>query len=96
MHLFNIIEIFNKFKIFEYHRIQNFSNNVDLRKQDFLSQEKISHRSHFVNKDVSQSWFNKMILIICYLLINISAVGLDTSSSIDLQAYTNWDACPLL
>ena len=55
MHLFNIIEIFNKFKIFEYHRIQNFSNNVDLRKQDFLSQEKISHRSHFVNKDVSQS-----------------------------------------
>ena len=36
--LFNIIEIFNKFKIFEYHRIQKCTNNSDLRKQDFLSE----------------------------------------------------------
>ena len=28
-----------------------------MRKQVFLSAEKISHRSHFLNKDVSQSWF---------------------------------------
>ena len=47
---FNIIEIFNKLKIFENHRIQNFSDNIDLRKQVFLSAEKISERSGFVNK----------------------------------------------
>ena len=51
--LFNIIKIFNKFKIFEYHQIQKY-NNINLRKQDFLSEEK-SHRSRFVIKDVSQS-----------------------------------------
>ena len=44
------LKIFNKLKIFEYHQIQNFSNNIDLRKQVFLSAEKISER--FVNKDV--------------------------------------------
>ena len=31
------------------------SNNIDLRKLDFLSPEKISKRSRFVNKDISQS-----------------------------------------
>ena len=58
IHLFNIIKIFNKLKIFDYHLIQNFSKNVDLRKQDFLSQEEISHLSLFVNKDVLRSWIN--------------------------------------
>ena len=43
-----------KCKIFEYHWIQKFSNYADLGKQDFLSQEKLSYRSRFVNKDVSQ------------------------------------------
>ena len=52
-----MIEILNKLKIFEYNRIQNFSNNIDLRKQVFLSSEKISERSCFVNKDVMQSFF---------------------------------------
>ena len=33
------------------YRIQKFSNNIDLRKVDFLSAEKISERSRFVNKD---------------------------------------------
>ena len=47
--LFNIIEIFNKFQIIEYHQIQKCTSNADLRKQDFLSEEKISHRSGFVN-----------------------------------------------
>ena len=44
-----------KFKIFKYHRIGKFSNNIDLRKLDFLSEEKISERSCFVNKDILQS-----------------------------------------
>ena len=38
--LFNIIEIFNKFKKFENHQIQKLNCNTDLRKQDFLSEEK--------------------------------------------------------
>ena len=50
IHLFNIIEILNKFKIFQDHRIRKFSINIDLRKVDFLSAEKISERSRFVNK----------------------------------------------
>ena len=38
----NIIEIFhNNNKIFERHRIWKFRNNANLRKQDFLSEEKI-------------------------------------------------------
>ena len=32
--LINIIEILNKFKIFKYHKIRKFSNNIDLRKLD--------------------------------------------------------------
>ena len=32
-----------------------FINIMDLRKADFLSEEKISECSRFVNKDVSQS-----------------------------------------
>ena len=40
----------NKFKIFEHHRIQNFSSNIDSRKPVFLSAEKISERSCFVYK----------------------------------------------
>ena len=55
IHLFNIIEILNKFKIFQDHRIRKFSDNIDLRKLDFLSPEKISERSSFVNKDITQS-----------------------------------------
>ena len=55
IHLFNIIKILNKFKIFKDHRIQKFSNNIDFRKIDFLSKEKISERSSFVNKHVMQS-----------------------------------------
>ena len=35
IHLFNIIEILNKFKIFQDHQIRKFSNNIDLRKLDF-------------------------------------------------------------
>ena len=31
---------------------------IDLRKQDFLSAEKVSERFCFVNKYVMQSWFN--------------------------------------
>ena len=54
IHLFNIIEILNKYKIFQDHRIRKFSNNIDSRKQDFLSPEK-SERSRFVNKDIMQS-----------------------------------------
>ena len=34
VHLFNIIEILNKFKIFQDDRIRRFSNNIDLRKVD--------------------------------------------------------------
>ena len=55
IHLFNIIEILNKFKIFQYHQIRKFSNIIDLRKVDFLSAEKISDCSRFVNKDISKS-----------------------------------------
>ena len=42
INLFNIIEIFKKFKIFEYHQFQNFSNIIDIRKQVFLSVDKMS------------------------------------------------------
>ena len=59
-----MIEILNKFKICLNDRIGNFSNNIDLRKQDILSQEKISERSCFVNKDISQSKFNKNSLLL--------------------------------
>ena len=38
---------------------RKFTGNTDLKKQDFLSEEKLSDRSRFVNKNVSQSWFNK-------------------------------------
>ena len=48
IHLFNIVEIFNKLKIFEYHQIGNFINNIELRKLDILSEEKISECSCFV------------------------------------------------
>ena len=44
MHLFNIIKILNKFKIFKYHQIGKFSNIIDLKKLDFLSKEKISEQ----------------------------------------------------
>ena len=44
MLLFNIIKIFDKFQIHEYHRNRKFTSNTDLRKQDFLSEEKISDR----------------------------------------------------
>ena len=40
-HLFNIIEILFVFKIFQDHWIKKFDNNIDLRKVDFLSPEKI-------------------------------------------------------
>ena len=54
--LFKNIKIINKFKILKYHPIGKFSNIIDLRKLDFLrSEEKISERSRFVNKDVTQS-----------------------------------------
>ena len=41
IHLFKIIEILNKFKIFKYHPIGKFNNIIDLRKLDFLSEEKL-------------------------------------------------------
>ena len=34
IHLFNILDIFHFFKKLEYHRLQNFINNIDLRKLD--------------------------------------------------------------
>ena len=39
--LFNIIEILKKHETFKYHRIGKFSNNIDLKKVDFLSAEKL-------------------------------------------------------
>ena len=50
IHLFMIIETLHKFKIFKYHRIGKFSNFINLRKLAFLSEEKISECSRFVNK----------------------------------------------
>ena len=62
--LFNIVKIFQKCKIFENHWIQKFSYNADLRKQDLLSQEKISYRisSFFIILD--QAWTKISILIL--------------------------------
>ena len=48
IHLFNVIEIFMKFKIFEYHQFQNFSNVIDLRKQVLLNAENISERNSLI------------------------------------------------
>ena len=46
---------------FEDHRIGKFSNNIDpFRKLDFLSEEKISERSLFVNKDVMEKLIQKI------------------------------------
>ena len=42
IYFFNIIEIFNKFKKYEYHQIKKFTGITYLRKEDFLSEEKIS------------------------------------------------------
>ena len=50
--LLNIIEILKKSKIFENHLIPKLIINTDLRKQDFLSAEKIIDHSCFVNKEV--------------------------------------------
>ena len=58
------LKILNKFKIFEDHRIWKFSNIIDLKKLDFLSEEKISEHSRFVNKYVLQSWINNNNLMI--------------------------------
>ena len=58
----NIIKLFFLIFFFQFedHLIRKFSNDIDFRKLDFLSEEKISERSGFVNKDVMQSWFNKI------------------------------------
>ena len=39
IHLFEIIKILNKFKILKYHRIEKFSNIIDLKKLDLFSQK---------------------------------------------------------
>ena len=44
-----MVEILNKFKIFKDHRIEKFSKIIDLRKLDFLSEEKISESIFDVN-----------------------------------------------
>ena len=52
----------SKYKInSKYINIIELENLVILRKLHFLSEEKISKRSCFVNKDVMQSWFNEII-----------------------------------
>ena len=38
--------------MFQDHRIRKFRNNIVLTKVDFLSAEKLSERSRFVNKDL--------------------------------------------
>ena len=48
------ISLKNNFFQFKKNWIWKFSNNVDLRKQDFLSAEKISERCQFVNKELIQ------------------------------------------
>ena len=55
----SIIEVLYKLKIFKYHLIGKFIDIIYLKKLDFLSAEKISEHSRFVNKDVLQSWFNE-------------------------------------
>ena len=47
--------ILNYFFSFKNIKIENLLVKDDLQKQDFLSEEKISDRSRFVNKDVMQS-----------------------------------------
>ena len=51
------IKIWNKFKTFNNHRIGNFSRNIDLRKQDILSQENIWHSSIKQCSDLFQTYF---------------------------------------
>ena len=50
--LFNIIKLLNKFKIFEYHWIRKFSNNADLKKQDY---------NNSVDSTCTMSWKDKTI-----------------------------------
>ena len=38
-----IILLFKIVEIFKYHQIQKFTNNTDLRKQEFLSKEKVKN-----------------------------------------------------
>ena len=61
---FNII-----FFQFKDHRIGKFSNNIDFRKLDFLSEEKISERYRFVNKDVMQ-FLNILNLFNILMILN--------------------------
>ena len=49
-----IILIILFFFHFEDHRIRKFRNNIDSRKLDFFSEEKIIERSRFVNKELIQ------------------------------------------
>ena len=72
--LFNIVEIFQKCKIFENYWIQKFNNNADLRKQDFLSQEKISYHisSFFIILSpiiLDQAWTKNLICILSKISI---------------------------
>ena len=60
--------MFNKFKKYEYHWIQKFTSNTNLRKQDFLSEEKISDHSCFENKNVLQTWFYLIVYFLFFIL----------------------------
>ena len=51
----NIVKIFHNFKKFKYHQIQKFTCNINLRKQDILSEETISHRFRYVFANVPSS-----------------------------------------
>ena len=67
-HGIKIIQISSKkfffhFFYFKEHWIQKFCSNVDLRKQDFLSQEKMSHRSPFLTNVNNKDIFNKNLVL---------------------------------
>ena len=65
--LFNIIEIFHKFKKFEYHQIQKLTNKVDLKKQDFLIQYHFS--SSIKSFSVKLTW-RQICLKVMFTVLN--------------------------
>ena len=74
----NIIEIFNKLKIFEYHRIQNYSKNGDLRKTGLFKSEK-----RRLTELIQSKLYYSMILIRCYYLVSLYQLKLYISNCLN-------------
>ena len=92
--MFNIIKIFKNFKIYDYHRIWNFTSNIDLRKQNFLSKEKISDHSRFLmnvkNEDIFVFKFEQSSYLISLKKLTPLPGFEPGTSQVPIRYATNW------